>query len=233
MIEHALAGEVELWHAGGDEIAVLFERSAGGDAEGPLDGRVEARWSALRERNPRLFDGPICAVSSFDPVAMRMSWRASRYRLLAVQDEVETGTWQLSVTVLLVADRPRVLIGRRSGEVHTYPGLWEFGPSGGVDPPAGELDREHLLSEARREIAEEIGTGAALEDGRIVGVLLDRRVRSYDVLIRAEVGSEVSTASEHWEYDQTRWATVDELAAMEGLSPPSALVASHLGALLG
>ncbi len=234
MIEHVHAGEIDLWHArAGEELSLEFVRD---DSASKVErGRVDARWAALCARNPRLFDGPISAVTSFDPASMRLTWRESSYKFLAVQDDVGTSTWQLSETTLLVAGEgknARMLLAKRSPSVHTYPGLWEFGPSGGIDPPVGQIDRAHLLSETKREMNEEIGLEHTMDRATIVGVFRDATVRSYDVLVRVPVDEEQEVSGEDWEYAKVRWVVLDDLRSMEGLCPPSAVVASRIGFLV-
>ncbi len=234
MIEHIQDGCVDLWYSqAGRELDLVFTRDQ--SASHCQRERADARWAALCARNPRLFDGAISAVTSFDPASLRFTWRASTYKQLAVQDEVDTGTWQLSVTTLLVAgagDALRVLLGRRSRGVHTYPGLWEFGASGGVDPPAGDIDRAYLLDETRREMREEIGLEHSMAGARIVGVFRDAQVHSYDVLVRMAVDQEPGLAKDDWEYDEAMWVATSELVSMKGLCQPSAVVASRIGSLI-
>ena len=232
MIEWAHEGGVEFWYEpSGQELTLSFCRETP-DAFGGGD-QTETRWAELCAQNPKLFDGPISTVTSFDPASMRIGWSQGSYKMLAVQSQVDTRTWQLSVTALLVAGQTRsVLIGKRSEHVHTYPGLWEFGPSGGVDPPAGEIERAYVLSEVHREMREEIGLEHSMADARIVGVFRDSHVRSYDVLVRVPVEQEVVLASDDWEYDDMRWLPPDQLASMQGLCPPSAVVGSQLGSLI-
>lgn len=212
------SGGVTLWAIDGLRI----ERVEGGDLSPDPGAAVE--WRRLCAANPSLFDGPIAHVESFDADTGLIRWSRRGYRDLAVQRAVDTGTWQLSVTALLVAGE-RVHLGRRSERVHVYPGLWEFGPSGGIDPPEGEIDRAELAAQAQREIAEEIGLSVR-DGGRLIAVFRDDRARSYDVAIRFDLDGVPELGEGDREYDGSRWVAIDELRRFAGAEPlcPTALV---------
>lgn len=240
-VRHTRVGAIDAW-LGEGPVSIDCTRD---DAEAGIDGaepsgvparedEIERAWMDLCARNPRLFAGPICAVTRFDPAQWSLRWRTSTYKHLVVQASVRTGTWQLSVTALLMLGSERVVLGKRSGHVHTYPGMWEFGPSGGVDPPAsGRLDDAALIEEARREIREELSIDVP---GRaeILGVFRDSGAHSYDVLVRFTLDARGVTAGEDWEYDDVACVPVGEFSTRVrglpgGLCPPTRGVAIALG----
>ncbi|MCB9845734.1 MAG: NUDIX hydrolase [Phycisphaeraceae bacterium] len=200
---------------------------------------VDRVWTRLCSEKPRLFSGPISSVIAFDSTSLTLTWRPSTYRLLAVQPEVETGTWHLSVTALLLAGaRPdeRVFMGRRARDVHVYPGLWEFGPSGGIDPPASSrLDETHVRAEMLREIREETGLDAADASMRTIALFRDATVRSYDIVFLVRLPDvEPAVSSDDWEYSQGAWIRLSDMPRFAAehvgkICPPSLALASFLG----
>lgn len=239
-VRHTRVGETDTW-LGDAPVSIDVERDESGPVAGDTaagirasEDEIERAWTRLCARNPRLFAGPICAVTAFDPERMRVRWRESTYRHLVVQPGVRTDTWQLSVTALLVLASGRAVLGRRSAHVHTYPGTWEFGPSGGVDPPAsGHLDGAALVAEARREIREELSIEAHAP-GDILGVFRDSAARSYDVLVRFVLDAETVRAGDGWEYDDVACVPIDRFTSFVrdlpgGLCPPTRGVAISLG----
>ncbi len=222
---------IDVWV--GPPVPLRFERDdERASVAHPAD--IQRRWRALCARNPHLFDAPICAVTAFDPDDGVLRWRPSCYRDLAVQPEVNTDTWQLSTTALLCA-HDRVLLARRSERVHTYPGLYELGPSGGIEPPETNLDESLVIENARREIREEIGLDFT-DAARIVGVFRDSHVRSYDILVACMLHAEAAPKTHNWEYEDLIWAPVTDpwrVLDPERVCPPSRAVLGCLGRLLG
>jgi len=186
----------------------------------------------MQASNPRLFDGPILSVVSLesgsdDVGAIRV--RRGSYAMLAVQnpqipEHVETGTDQLSVTAVVLsrdsAGKERILLGRRGMSTRLYGGMWELGPSGGVDAPAADTPLPRLITPAdlARQVHEECREemeGLALHVESMPAITYDPVARSYDVvcLCRADVVQDVSTAN--WEYEGSRWVPLDEIAAFD------------------
>ncbi len=220
---------IDVW--AGPPAPLCFVRECKQPASHP---QAERRWQALCAQNPNLFNAPICAVTGYDPQSGVLRWRPSCYRDLAVQPQVDTGTWQLSTTALLCA-HDRVLVARRSVRVHTYPGMYELGPSGGIDPPDGDLDEGVVIADTRREIREEIGLAY---DGpaRIVGVFRDHLVRSYDILVACEIAEPAIVDAPGWEYEDLVWAPIcDPWSVLDPdrVCPPSRAVLSVIADLIG
>ena len=152
----------------------------------------------------------------------------------------------LAVTAIVVAGEggeSRVLLGRRGARVRMYPGLWEFGPSGGVDSPplsVGRLGVEHLRSHLADEIAEELGPGAldalgaAVDAAEPVAIVRDQAARSDDVCFVVRAGGGLEEHEANWEYSEARWATLKEAAALnaaepEAMIPPTRALMRFLG----
>lgn len=155
------------------------------------------------------------------------------YQLHAVRDSIDLGLSLLAVTAIVMAN-DRVLLGQRSRESHDYGGMWELGPSGGVDVPGSgdTIDEDALLNEVMREIREEAGFEPSVLEHRLVALVHDQGVGSSDlaVLLRIE---QPATIEPNWEYDDTRWVSFDELCAWcdewpEELIPTTIALARHL-----
>lgn len=183
---------------------------------------VETRWRAMCHQNPRLFDGPILsvrAIASRDSMR-EVSARRSSYKLLAVQNEVQTGTDQLSVTAVVhgsdASGRPHVLLGRRGAGTRIYGGRWELGPSGGIDPPApgaDTLDTEAVHRQVHEEVREEMGGDLNVRTDALVAMTYDPIARSYDFVIRCTALVPVTaaaTGTKTWEYHGALWLPIDE-----------------------
>jgi hypothetical protein len=96
-----------------------------------------------------------------------------------------------------------------------YGGMWELGPSGGVEPPPGRasLCEGDLVEQLQREFEEETGSSARLRGVRVAAVCHDLVAHSYDVVFVCEASAaEVGAAGpERWEYEGLRWAPVESL----------------------
>lgn len=210
-------------------LDALCVEVAAGRAPAPSPAMLE-RWDALRARTPRLFNGPILAFVSFDAAASTIHARRDTYLRLTCQDESEPPLVSLlGVTSLLVAAPrgapARVLLGRRSREVWACPGLWEFGPAGGLHAPQvfdhdgpATLRGRDILDHLLREIREEIGITCAPARAAPECLTIDAAGRGTDAVFRLEYdlapdALPTAHAPDAWEYEKTRWLTLPELAA--------------------
>ncbi len=188
----------------------------------PPSARALDIWHAMQRDNPRLFNGPILSLVDVDLSHGALRARRSSYMWHAVGDAVSTGVRLLAVTGVLVMQgsdgRDRVHLGRRSAQSHMYPGMWEFGPSGGLSPPpAAALTFADIVAELHREIREELGGAMELHDAAAVALCHDTAARSVDIVVMARAASDVNVHSpidgeEHWEYEDAAWVARDDLA---------------------
>jgi len=142
------------------------------DAEPPLRPQeVQARdrvWDMAVRANPTLFDGPVVACGGLertDPLTLRLSWVRVTYRHYALRRVPGAAALpSLFVNVVQPTDDGRVLAARMSPST-AAPGRWQL-PGGSVEPPEDRavLDELALAGQAARELAEELGIGAAAED---------------------------------------------------------------------
>lgn len=106
--------------------------------------------SSSAKRNPRLFDGAILAVESigFSSSNGDVTIEAphDRYQRLAVQPTVNNGVRLLAARGVVSASDvrgvERVFVGQHNARTHVYGGMWELGPSGGIQPPGAGVGVE-------------------------------------------------------------------------------------------
>lgn len=224
------------------------------DARVPHSAAVEAAWSKLVAANPKYFDGPILSVlhlpheldhagTSKNEIQNEILVRRDRFSRLAVQPAVSTGVRILSVTgVLLSKDstgREFVLLGKRGRSTRIYGGMWELGPSGGLqDPPPAvtSLDHEAIFANLADEIEEEVGL--ELHRGEAVCLTRDHKAMSDDIVFICDAGPlEVASSEAHaanWEYEEVRWLPTDSLAPFDAdqesnIIPPTRALFRALG----
>jgi hypothetical protein len=182
------------------------------------DAAIESRWRVMCAANPRLHDGPILSVVRLEGDGIVC--RRDTYRRLAVQPEVLTGVEQLSVTgVVLGRDengRDAVLLGRRGRQTRIYGGMWELGPSGGIDPPLPEREElgvDQLLVQLHQELREEIGSAWPVEGVEVFALCHDAVAHSYDIVMRCmSLAPLPLVESDNWEYERLRWVALESLA---------------------
>jgi 8-oxo-dGTP pyrophosphatase MutT (NUDIX family) len=103
------------------------------------------------------------------------------YRFHAVQDEqFDIGVRPLGTKGITIREG-RVLMGQRTNSVCSYPGLWEFAPSGVVE--IGSSPGHNIAAELR----EETGLEPAREPTP-VALLYDDVLRCWEIVFRIEPG---------------------------------------------
>lgn len=220
------------------------------DARVPHSAAVESAWAMLLASNPKYFDGPILSVLHLpheldDAESSRneILVRRDRFSRLAVQPQVSTGVRILSVTgVLLSRDttgREFVLLGRRGRSTRIYGGMWELGPSGGIqDPPLAvtSLDHEAIFANLADEISDEVGL--ELRRGDAVCLTRDNKAMSDDIVFVCDAGPFEKASSEahaaNWEYQEVRWLPTDSLEPFDAgeadnIIPPTRALFRALG----
>ncbi len=183
---------------------------------------VVERWHAMRAEKPRLFNGPVLSYLGFDNGVV--SAHRDSYQRLAVQAQkpeiVTPPVMQLSVTGVVTAldsaGTRHVLVGRRSHATRIYGGLWELGPSGGIDAPPlarSTLDGLGVFRQLVQEMREETGLPADPDPGPIVAITIDPVATSADLVMHVQLTRPVEEIIAHtdrsgqhgWEYETTRW----------------------------
>lgn len=184
---------------------------------------VEREWSKIVASNPRVYNGPHLSVVSIDFDEAQIHCRRDTFQRLIVQPRVRTGMRLLAVSALVIARDARgqehVLLGRRGESVRIYPGMWEFGPAGGVTPPhvsVRSLSEGDLKRSLAEEMEEEIGVTFPV--GAPIAIVRDTMAFSDDIIFRCDAG-ELGAARHamgepsNWEYSETKWIAVEELGA--------------------
>jgi hypothetical protein len=194
------------------------------DTHAPVvDAASDQAWARLCAQNPKLFNGPILAVTRLALDKGTIWCARDSYRRLALRSEWAIDITILSVTAVLEAPdkagKPHLLLGQRGTLTRSYPGLWELGPAGGLDvPQAGTRTQGHadVMAQVNAELREETGIREHVQEGRVVAVVLDRLAGSCDIVLRSRFETSIekldrSDADEPWEYAQTRWLALDEI----------------------
>lgn len=230
-----------VWHplADGERVRIEIVDGRSGDSEPAAscehDRAIEAEWARLCAENPRYFNGPILAVVGVNPGAGSVRVRRDEFKRLAVRPAVETGVAQLGVTGVLEANdaagRPHVLLGKRSDETRVFGGMWELGPSGGVDaPPISQstMDWTDVWRVLVNEIREEVGLPIDPDPSPPAGVVCDAEGHSVELVVRVRIARPVEellaaiddeSGTNRWEYDAIRWVPVDSLEAFARAEP--------------
>ena len=182
-------------------------------------------WDQICADNPRYFNAPILAFEKYEPQTGVIRSRVEQYKYHAVynSDHAKTSflldfnACLLAVTACISRVGPigkLYLIGKRSTSSHSYGGRWEFGPSGGVEPPKNRdtINIHELIDSLAKEIREEIGIEINPHQCLPRSIVVDSGVDSADVHFDVELDYEPEL-NPNWEYDDTRWVTLDELLA--------------------
>lgn len=190
---------------------IQIDRSPSPALDEPTQARVDAAWQDLCVQNPRYFNGDMLVFDRYDPQSGVVLAHVDQYKRHAVRDVANLGDSLLAVTAIVIADG-FVLLGRRSHQTHRYGGLWELGPSGGVDvPEAGNsIDEWALLEQAQREINEEAGFDTRGVRSRLIALVHDHQVGSSDLAMTLTLDQRPTIVT-NWEYSETKWVTHDEL----------------------
>lgn len=209
------------------------------DRNGPLElsgdrlREVNDAWLALCDRNPRYFNGTILAYTGYDARSGVIQARVEQYKHHAVRDAIDLGIFMLSVSAMVRAPGERgedrvYLLGRRSDKNHRYGGLWELGPSGGVEVPdaGGALSMDDLMGELGREVREEVWVEIRGLPVEAVALVHDDAVGSSDIAAVVTL-ERVPELRLNWEYTDARWMTMDELGAW-GRRAPDELIPTTL-----
>lgn len=213
-----VVGSIRLWRAP-EKVEITVEAAVPASE----DARVEEVWARLCAANPKLHDGPMLSVTSFDTETGCIYCRPDSYKRLAVQIDggPDTGVWLFAVKGIIIAadesHRKHVLMIRRHKQTRMYGGMWEIGPAGGVDlsdPAVQTLGIEELVVQVRRELREEAGISSPLGNASLAAFFTDERSRSMDVVIQAELQEpieQIQTDDHEWDGVQSLWLPIAEV----------------------
>jgi len=191
----------------------------------PQSEMIDSAWNNLCAQNPRYFNGSMLTFDSYDQSTRTILASVEEYKNHAVRDSIDVGISLLAVTAILTAPDAEnkaglFLLGKRSIETHRYGGLWELGPSGGIDVPRlrNTLKPKHIIAQVAREIKEEIGVHVSTRPRSFRAIVHDDEAGSSDIVIPI-VLEKIPDLKSNWEYSETRWMTLDELFDWTQTSP--------------
>lgn len=212
---------VRVWllHAG-MPFSIELDRSPLKLESQEFETRIDAEWRRRLAQNPKMFNAPLLAVSSFEPLTGEIKARIEEYRRMVVQPSINTGVVLLAVTVVLTGmmnGRECVVLGKRSPKTRIYGDYWELGPSGGVELPPGTatlLGAGYIFEQCALEMEHELNV--PWRNPMLAAVTYEHDARCLDVIVRAEVDiPEGGFAPSNWEYLEVRAVPLDELAAFD------------------
>lgn len=212
-----------------EAISIKY-RSTSPDFPAPIEQKVNAVWSDLSADNERLFDGPMMSVYDADQRTNHLYTERTSFRYFLtkqglLQGSISTSEYEfsdeqmsflagqlrvLSSFTAVIVDG-HILLGVRSSstDAHqlSFPGSGYLDPSEDVSA-AGEVVATSTL--VLREIEEEIGLGADVDEIRCMGVfehiVEDRRSNPalFSVVelpnSRSELEAASETAPDSWEF---------------------------------
>ncbi len=151
------------------------------------------QWNSLCESNPNYFDGDIYHVlgvhrNGYGGATIQCAITSYRFHAIG-----NCGIKSLGVKAICNFDG-KLLLGLRSSNVHSYKGMWEFAPSGTVEP--GQSLELNIL----RELQEETGL-IAQGQPIAIGIFLDEDTSTWEVVYNFEVNGELSSS----EYDKLKF----------------------------
>jgi hypothetical protein len=168
------------------------------------------------------------------------------FKRLAVQPQVRTGVQILSITGAITArdaaGREYALLGRRGRGTRIYGGMWELGPAGGIPPPhlsSKRLNEDAAAAHVMEEAEEELGLSLRRDDiGPVRLIVRDTIAHSDDLTFwvrHEEAGSwerlskqlGTARATQAWEYEETRWVALQELAAFDETDADEIIITSR------
>ncbi len=192
---------------------IRIDRTSSPSLDPEAQRLIDNAWAELCAQNPRYFNSPMLSFESASSDNADIGACVRPYMHHAVRDTIDVGISLLAVTAVVMLE-DRVLIGKRSPQSHRYGGLWELGPSGGIDVPdrGDTIDREGLLAEALREVEEEAGFVPEVVRHDVVALIHDHLVGSTDLAVVMEIKAPQSLRI-NWEYEDTQWLRLSELAA--------------------
>ncbi len=122
-----------------------------------IEERVQFIWESERQKNPKLFNGLIFTMSSWNEHEVTGSFCEYKYFVAASCDKsvrAELDLKPLGVSGILRAG-DFVLIGKRDSHLFSRPNLYELCPSGSIDPSAKREETIDLHKQLEIELEEE------------------------------------------------------------------------------
>jgi len=184
----------------------VFVPASSSPGPGDVLDEIERRWARRCAEIPALYDGRlyhVLGVHRNGHGGAVIHVMDCAYRFHAVQDkDFDLGVRPLGTKGLTIREG-RVLMGQRTKSVCSYPGLWEFAPSGVV-----EVDSTPGCNIAA-ELREETGLEPVREPTPIA-LLYDDVLRCWEIVFRVEPGPGGPRPAPS-EYEELCWRRPDDL----------------------
>lgn len=162
------------------------------------ESAIESAWRKTLTEKPELFNGRLPVFDSMDkqtsPGRVNVSFTDFRI-LLAKKSVPELSKFVSPVGVSgIVRSGTKYLIAKRASNLHSYPGFWEFVPSGHIEEkqvrPDGTIDfKSQLLDEFTEETSVNKNV---IEKIQTLGLIHDCGSDVYDVVCQIDAEFEVS-----------------------------------------
>ena len=178
-----------------------------------LQAGADKVWERLCHQNPHAFDGRLVHVAGVHRngaggATVQVFPCAYRWYAAQVADpQCDLGCRPLGVKGYTLCEG-KVLLGRRASWTMYGADLFEFAPSGGVEP--GSSAEDSILREFNEEAG---GTLRCLQN---VAVIFDEDAKSWEIIFRIET-SNMSLSPSTDEYQELEWFDPDALP--DGLTP--------------
>ncbi|CAK0901114.1 unnamed protein product [Prorocentrum cordatum] len=140
---------------------------------------AEAYWEAQLQLKPKLFDGPVWCLASWEPCpheadpALQLSLQRSSYKYilythnspegLQLQPSARSGA--VGIMALTETSDGLIVFGQRSSKLGAMPNYWHC-------VPAGQLDEPDAQKVIQKELKEELDLGwDVVEESQLLGIV--------------------------------------------------------------
>jgi len=177
---------------------------------------VDAAWSVLKCKNPAYFDGDVLHVLSVNRTGCggaTLQVAPSSYRFHAIGN---LGIQPLGAKGICNKGN-RFLCGLRGEQMGMYPNMWEFAPSGMIEPT--QTPQEVI----EKELSEE--TGLTLSTKPVaIALFFDAQAGTWEIVFRLQAEGDLQI--DGTEYVQLDWFERENLP--RDMSPPAIQMKSLL-----
>lgn len=123
---------------------------------------IQTNWDKeQKRRDGKLHEGAILSAISYDNKGLKGQFVPYKYYLAQLYDpslKADLKIIPVSISgMTLIGDGDQLLLAKRASWVAQYPEKYELAPSGGVRPPAKDLDAVDLKLQLLEELVEETG----------------------------------------------------------------------------
>ena len=179
--------------------------------------KVDLIWEEIKKKK-NLYEGTFFNVHSITDT--KIHGQFVPYRYFVAINEDKTLAQELNLLPMGISCitqwQDLILVGKRSVKVYSYPGLYEFVPSGSIDEGCKENTFVDYKKQARIEFYEETTLDPSLIASITPFVVLQSKTELFcDLCLRIELIREYKPdfIDHTQEYDELRWINVKEVDA--------------------